>query len=100
MFSAMNALMDFKELATSKGREWKILAVEHFSVPLRGFNVNATRELLNLREAGARVVLLSCLDLYVPYVMDQAEKLDMINDWVWILTDGAIAEVKSIKIDS
>ena len=87
----MNSLLAFKELAIQKN--WEILATEHFPVTAGDNEVNATDELLNLREKGARVILLSCEAVYVPQVLEQAEKLDMINDWVWILTDGAIAKV-------
>ena len=87
----MNSLLDFKELATSEN--WEILATEHFPVTAGDSEVNATNELLNLRVKGARVILLSCLAVHVPQVLKQAEELDMIKDWVWILTDGAIAKV-------
>ena len=87
----MNSLLDFKELAIQEN--WEILATEHFPVTAGDNEVNATYELLNLREKGARVILLSCEAVYVPQVLEQAEKLDMIKDWVWILTDGAIAKV-------
>ena len=90
----MNSLLDFQEFATKK--KWEILAMEHFPVDVGSAKVNATNELLNLREKGARVVLLSCLDIYVPQVLEQAEKLDMIKEWVWILTDGAISKVSSL----
>ena len=91
----MNSLMEFKEFAIAKN--WEILATEHFPVPAGGAKVNATTELLNLREKGARVVLLSCLADYVPQVLEQAEKLDMIKEWVWILTDGAISKVSCLN---
>ncbi|KAL9979024.1 hypothetical protein ACROYT_G016616 [Oculina patagonica] len=86
----MNALMDFKELAT--GKKWEILGIEHFPVTPGSAKVNATKELMNLREKGARVILLSCSAIYVPQVLEQAEQLDMIKEWVWILTDGAISK--------
>ena len=87
----MNSLLEFKELATNNN--WEILAMEHFPVTPGGAKVNATKELLNMREKGARVILLSCSADYVLQVLEQAEKLDMIREWVWILTDGAISKV-------
>ena len=89
--AGMNSLMDFREIATRKG--WKILGTEHFLVPRDLSQVNATQELLNLREKGARVILLNCMEEFVPRVLEQAGKLNLIKDWVWILTDGAIAKV-------
>jgi len=88
----MNALLKFKEFATKE--KWEILGIEHFPVTLGNSNINATKELLSLRERGARVILLSCSAIYVPQVLEQAEKLDMIKEWVWILTDEAISKVR------
>ena len=90
----MNSLLDFKQLAT--GKKWEIISIEHFPVVAGQTKVNATEKLLNLREKGARVILLSCSDVYVPHVLAQAEELDMIKQWVWILTDGAIAKVSHL----
>ena len=90
----MNALLGFKELATQK--QWEILGTEHFPVTLGISNINATKELLSLREKGARVILLSCSAIYVPQVLEQAEQLHMITEWVWILTDEAISKVRSV----
>ena len=87
----MNALMQFKESATRK--KWEILGIEHFPVTAGSSEVNATKELLNLREKGARVILLYCSPDYVPQVLEQAKQLEMIKEWVWILTDGAISKV-------
>ncbi|KAJ7380892.1 hypothetical protein OS493_004475 [Desmophyllum pertusum] len=86
----MNALMEFKGLAEKK--KWEILGLEHFPVTAGSPKVNATKELLNLREKGARVILLSCSADYVPQVLEQAEQLDMVKEWVWILTDAAISK--------
>ncbi|XP_020609257.1 glutamate receptor 3.1-like [Orbicella faveolata] len=83
----MNALMEFKERATEK--QWEILGIEHFPVTLGSPKINATKELWSLREKGARVILLSCSATFVPQVLQQAEQLDMITEWVWILTDHA-----------
>ena len=94
--SDMNALMGFKELATEE--QWKILGIEHFPVNTSSSKINATKELLNLRERGARVVLLSCSAIYVPQVLQQAEGLDMIKEWVWILTDAAISKVRCLAL--
>ena len=88
----MNALLDFKELAMKE--KWEILGIEHFPAFPGSPKVNATKELLNLREKEARVILLSCSAFYVPQVLEQAEQLDMIKEWVWILTDGAISKVR------
>lgn len=90
----MNALMEFKERATEK--KWEILDIEHFPVTPGSAKVNATKELMNLREKGARVILLSCSAIYVPQVLEQAEQMDMIKEWVWILTDGAISKVRCL----
>jgi len=86
----MNALMEFKEKATDE--QWEILGIEHFPVTFGSSKINATKELRSLREKGARVVLLSCSAIYVPQVLQQAEQLDMIKEWVWILTDEAISK--------
>ena len=88
----MNALMGFKEYATEE--KWEILGIEHFPVTPGSSQINATKELLSLREKGARVILLSCSAIYVPQVLQQAEQLDMITEWVWILTDAAISKVR------
>ena len=88
----MNALMGFKEHATRE--KWEILGIEHFPVTPGSSKINATKELLSLREKGARVVLLSCSAIYVPQVLQQAQQLDMITEWVWILTDEAISKVR------
>lgn len=88
----MNALNEFKELATRE--KWEILGIEHFPVTPGSSKINATKELLSLREKGARVVLLSCSAIYVPQVLQQAQQLDMITEWVWILTDEAISKVR------
>ena len=90
----MNGLIDFKEQAQSM--KWKILAVEHFAVPPDPSKINATKELMRLREKGTRVVLLNCLSQFVPHVLKQARQLDMMKDWVWILTDGAI-DVRNLR---
>lgn len=87
----MNALSQFIGFAT--GEKWEILGVEHFTVTAGSYKVNATKNLLNLREKGARVILLSCPADYVPQVLEQAERLNMIREWVWILTDNAISQV-------
>jgi len=87
----MNGLTDFKEFAALY--DWKILADEHFNVSPNSKKVNATKELLRLRERGTRVVILNCESQFVNAVLQQAAALDMIKDWVWILTDGAIAKV-------
>ena len=84
--------MEFKERAIEK--KWEILGIEHFPVTPGSAKLNASKELLNLREKGARVILLSCSAIYVPQVLKQAEKLDMIKEWVWILTDTAISKVR------
>ncbi|XP_027050906.1 glutamate receptor ionotropic, kainate 2-like [Pocillopora damicornis] len=86
----MNALSQFIGFATAK--KWEILGVEHFTVTAGSYKINATKNLLNLREKGARVILLSCQADYVPQVLEQAEQLDMIREWVWILTDNAISQ--------
>ena len=86
--------MGFKERATQE--QWEILGTEHFTVSLGSSKINATKELLSLREKGARVILLSCSAIYVPQVLQQAERLDMITEWVWILTDEAISEVRCL----
>ena len=91
----MNALMEFKESATTR-ETWEILGIEHFPVTLGSSKINATKELRSLREKGARVVLLSCSAIYVPQVLQQAEQLDMIKEWVWILTDEAISKVRCL----
>lgn len=92
----MNGLTDFKEWAAMSG--WTILADEHFMVSPYTNKVNATNELLRLRERGTRVVILNCEWQFVTTILEQASNLDMIKDWVWILTDGAIAEVgRNIK---
>ncbi|XP_031550471.1 glutamate receptor 1-like isoform X2 [Actinia tenebrosa] len=91
----MNGLKDFKNVAKSK--KWKILATEHFAVSPLTRKVNATKELLRLRDKGTRVVILNCLAEFVPSVLEQASKLDMIHDWVWILTDGAISEDPKLR---
>lgn len=83
--------MEFKEKATDE--QWEILGIEHFPVTFGSSKINATKELRSLREKGARVVLLSCSAIYVPQVLQQAEQLDMIKEWVWILTDEAISKV-------
>ena len=72
--------------------------MEHFTVNPSSSKINATKELLNLRERGARVVLLSCSAIYVPQVLQQAERLDMITEWVWILTDAAISKVRCLAL--
>ena len=90
----MNALVGFKERAIDSN--WEILGFEHFPVTPGSPEVNATNELLNLREKGAQVILLSCSPVYVPQVLEQAEQLDMIEEWVWILTDVAISKVRSL----
>ena len=92
----MNALMEFKEFATEE--QWEILGMEHFTVNPSSSKINATKELLSLRERGARVVLLSCSAIYVPQVLQQAERLDMITEWVWILTDAAISKVRCLVL--
>ena len=92
----MNALMEFKEFATEE--KWEILGMEHFTVNPSSSKINATKELLNLRERGARVVLLSCSAIHVPQVLQQAERLDMITEWVWILTDAAISKVRCLAL--
>ncbi|XP_022800758.1 uncharacterized protein LOC111338522 [Stylophora pistillata] len=86
----MNALNQFMEFASTE--KWTILGVEHFQITVGSSKVNATKNLLNLREKGARVILLSCPADYVPQLLKQAEGLDMIKEWVWILTDGAISQ--------
>ena len=88
----MNVLMEFKEFATQE--QWEILGMEHFPVNLSSSKINATKELLSLREKGARVILLSCSARYVPQVLQEAERLDMLTEWVWILTDEAISKVR------
>ena len=93
--AGMNGLTDFKERAAFSG--WTILADEHFRVFPNTNKINATKELLRLREKGTRVVILNCESQYVSSVLQQASKLDMIHDWVWILTDGAIAKVCMIR---
>lgn len=91
----MNSLLDFKQMATKE--KWEILSIEHFPVVAdQNHTVNATEKLLNLREKGARVILLSCSAQYVPNVLAQAEELNMIKQSVWILTDGAIAKVRHL----
>ena len=85
----MNGLIDFKEIAVNQ-EKWKILASEHFAVPHDPSRINATNELLRLREKGTRVVLLNCLAEFVTPILKQAQQLDMMKGWVWILTDGAI----------
>ena len=90
----MNSLLDFKENAVTKN--WEILGTEHFSVNAGKKVINVSKNLRNLREQGARVILLSCSAVYVPQVLTEAEKLHMINDSVWILTDGAIARVNNV----
>lgn len=90
----MNALMEFKEFATRE--QWEILGIEHFPVTHGSSMINATKELRSLREKGARVVLLSCSAIYVPQVLQQAQNLDMIKEWVWILTDEAISKVRCL----
>lgn len=87
----MNGLEDFKNYA--KKFKWKILATEHFTVSPLTHKVNATMELRRLRDKGTRVVILNCMAEFVPAVLEQACELDMIHDWVWILTDGAIDDV-------
>jgi hypothetical protein len=95
-FVGMNGLTDFKEFAAKNG--WIILATEHFAVSPSTHKINATKGLLRLRERGTRVVILNCLAAFVPAVLEQAKLLDMIDDWVWILTDGAIAKVCYFKV--
>ncbi|XP_048580684.1 glutamate receptor 1 isoform X2 [Nematostella vectensis] len=92
----MNGLTDFKEYGVGQFK-WVILATEHFAVPTDYTKINATKQLLRLREKGTRVVILNCMSKYVEYIMKQAERLDMLNEWVWILTDGAIAKEGSTK---
>jgi len=92
----MNALMEFKERATEK--QWEILGIEHFPVTLGSPKINATKELWSLREKGARVILLSCSATFVPQVLQQAEQLDMITEWVWILTDHASSKVRCFTL--
>ena len=90
---AMNALIEFKKIATEKQLE--ILGIEHFPVNLSSSEINATKELLSLKEKGARVILLSCPAIYVPQVLEQADALNMTTtEWAWILTDEAISEVR------
>ena len=84
-------MLDFKELAVRNN--WEILGNEHFSVNADNELVNVSKNLQNLREQGARVIVLSCSAVYVPQVLAEAEKLRMFKDSVWILTDGAIAKV-------
>ncbi|KAK2566425.1 Glutamate receptor 2 [Acropora cervicornis] len=84
----LNSLLDFKERAV--GERWEILSNEHFSVNADNELVNVSKNLRNLREQGARVIVLSCSAVYVPQVLAEAEKLGMFKDSVWILTDGAI----------
>ncbi|XP_067054539.1 glutamate receptor 2-like isoform X1 [Acropora muricata] len=84
----LNSLLDFKESAVRK--KWEILGTEHFSVNADKKLVNVSKNLRNLREQGARVIVLSCSAVYVPQVLAEAEKLRMFKDSVWILTDGAI----------
>ena len=92
-FPGMNSLLNFKEFAAGK-QKWEILATEHFVIKDDESDVNATKNLLKLREQGARVILLSCSAKYVPHVLAQAEKLDMMaKGWAWILTPGAISTV-------
>ena len=86
--------MEFKYATTRE--TWEILGIEHFPVTLGSSKINATKELRSLREKGARVVLLSCSAIYVPQVLQQAEQLDMIKEWVWILTDEAISKVRCL----
>ena len=73
--------------------KWEILGNEHFSVNADNELVNVSKNLWNLREQGARVIVLSCSAVYVPQVLAEAEKLGLFNDSVWILTDGAIEKV-------
>ena len=93
----MNALLQFKEQLATK-EQWEILGFEHFSVTFGSPKINATKELLSLREKGASVILLSCPAIYVPQVLQQADKLDMITEWVWILTDAAISKVRCFTL--
>ena len=92
----MNALMEFKEFATQE--QWEILGIEHFPVTPGSHKINATKELQSLREKGARVILLSCSTIYVSEVLQQAEQLDMITEWVWVLTDKAISKVRCFTL--
>lgn len=84
-------MLDFKERAVGEG--WEILSNEHFSVNADNELVNVSKNLQNLREQGARVIVLSCSAVYVPQVLAEAKKLEMFKDSVWILTDGAIEKV-------
>lgn len=96
-YYGMNSLLDFKEFVAITDN-WEILATEHFLIKDGESGVNATKNLLKLREQGARVILLSCLAKYVPHVLAQAEKLDMMaKGWAWILTDEAISTDTSIR---
>ena len=71
----------------AKRRKWQLHTIEHFHVPADPSFTNATRELLRIKEKQSRIVILKCPIKYVTMVMKQAEQMDMIQDWVWILTN-------------
>ena len=85
----LNGLVVFKDIASHKG--WTLVAVERFQEHKNFSMVNATTQLLHIRSRGARIVVLNCIAGHIRVILRQASDLGVIDGWVWLVTNGALA---------
>lgn len=85
----LNGLVVFKDIASHKG--WSLVAVESFQDHKNSTMVNATKQLLHIRNRGARIVVLNCIAGHVRVILRQASDLGMVDGFVWLVTNGAFA---------
>ena len=85
----LNGLVVFKDIASHN--RWDLVAVESFQGYQNISKINTTTQLLHIRGRGARIVLLHCIAPYINVILQQAQNLGMLKDWVWIVTNGAFS---------
>ncbi|KXJ04481.1 hypothetical protein AC249_AIPGENE20221, partial [Exaiptasia diaphana] len=74
-------------------RNVKLLRYEYFHLDPRVIRFSIRRILSWIKELESRIVVLKSNAKHVGIVMEEAAKLDMVENWVWILADNQLDEV-------